>query len=293
MDRSIPPAAALLLDFIGDIEAPKGYDTIYGNNQDKLKKRLTSMTLAEVQTQQREWTRRFRSSAAGRYQFMRNTLEGLIKELKLDTAQKFTADLQDRLAYVLLRRRGYDAFMNQRISVSEFGKRLAQEWASFPVLAGTQGAHRYVREGETFYAGDGLNKSLVKPEQVRRMLDKMQTMQANKDVVPAKHKTKNVVAASVAVGTVVGTTATVVAPAATVVAPAATDFVTSVTATVEVVRPVIDSVKPVIDSVKTVIDSVRPVIDNVTGIMSMPIIVIGTGLVIVGVGYGIYKWFRR
>jgi muramidase (phage lysozyme) len=265
MDRSIPPAAALLLDFIGDIEAPKGYDTIYGNNQDKLKKRLTSMTLAEVQTQQRDWTRRFRSSAAGRYQFMRHTLEGLIKELKLDTTQKFTADLQDRLAYVLLRRRGYDAFMNQRISISEFGKRLAQEWASFPVLAGTQGAHRYVREGETFYAGDGLNKSLVKPEQVRRLLEKMHTMQANKDVVPAKHKTKNVVTASVAVGTVVGTTATAVAPAAS-------DFVTSVTATVEAVRPVIDSV---------------------AGIMSIPISAIVAGLVIAGVGYGIYKWVSR
>jgi len=292
MDRSIPPAAAVLLDFIGDIEAPKGYDTIYGNNQDKLKKRLTAMTLAEVQTQQRDWTRRFRSSAAGRYQFMRNTLEGLIKELKLDTTQKFTADLQDRLAYVLLRRRGYDAFMNQRISVTEFGKRLAQEWASFPVLAGTQGAHRYVREGETFYAGDGLNKSLVKPEQVRTLLDKMQTMQANKDVVPAKHKTKNVVAASVAVGTVVGTTATtVVAPATTVAS--ATDFATSITTTVESVRPVIDSVKPVIDGVKTVIDSGRSIIDSVSGIMSMPVIVIVAGLLGAGVGYGIYKWVSR
>lgn len=292
MDRSIPPAAAVLLDFIGDIEAPKGYDTIYGNNQDKLKKRLTAMTLAEVQAQQRDWTRRFRSSAAGRYQFMRNTLEGLIKELKLDTTQKFTADLQDLLAYVLLRRRGYDAFMNQRISVTEFGKRLAQEWASFPVLAGTQGAHRYVREGETFYAGDGLNKSLVKPEQVRTLLDKMQTMQANKDVVPAKHKTKNVVAASVAVGTVVGTTATtVVAPATTVAS--ATDFATSITTTVESVRPVIDSVKPVIDGVKTVIDSGRSIIDSVSGIMSMPVIVIVAGLLGAGVGYGIYKWVSR
>jgi muramidase (phage lysozyme) len=271
-----------LLDFIGDIEAPKGYDTIYGNNQDKLKKRLTAMTLAEVQAQQRDWTRRFRSSAAGRYQFMRNTLEGLIKELKLDTAQKFTADLQDRLAYVLLRRRGYDAFMNQRISISEFGKRLAQEWASFPVLAGTQGAHRYVREGETFYAGDGLNKALVKPEQVRNLLEKMQTMQANKDVVPAKHKTKNVVAASVAVGTVVGTTATVVAPSATVVT-SAPDFITSVTDTVEAVRPVIDTI--------------RYVIDSVAGSMSMPVIVIGggfvVGFVLAGAGYSVYKWFRR
>jgi muramidase (phage lysozyme) len=289
MDRSIPPAAALLLDFIGDIEAPKGYDTIYGNNQDKLKKRLTAMTLAEVQTQQRDWTRRFRSSAAGRYQFMRNTLEGLIKELNLDTNQKFTADLQDRLAYVLLRRRGYDAFMNNRISIAEFGKRLAQEWASFPVLAGTQGAHRYVREGETFYAGDGLNKSLVKPAQVWQVLQKMQTMQANKDVVPAKHKTKNVVAASVSVGTVVGTTATVVAPVAT-------DFVTSITTTVESVRPVIDSIKPVIDGVKTVIDSGRSIIDNVSGIMLMPtgvVVTIVSVLVISGAGYGIYKWVKR
>jgi hypothetical protein len=155
--------------------------------------------------------------------------------------------------------------MNQRIVITEFGKRLAQEWASFPVLAGTQGAHRYVREGETFYAGDGLNKSLVKPEQVRLVLSMMQTMQANKDLVPAKHKTKNVVAASVAVGTVVG-------PSATAVAPSENDFVTSVTNMIEVVRPVIDSV---------------------AGIMSMPISTIVAGLVIAGGGYVIYKWVSR
>ena len=52
----------------------------------------------------------------------------------------------------------------------EFGKRLAQEWASFPVLAGTKGAKRTVARGQSYYAGDGLNKSLVTPEKVEAIL---------------------------------------------------------------------------------------------------------------------------
>ncbi|MDH6229597.1 hypothetical protein M2281_000169 [Mesorhizobium soli] len=43
MDKTVPAGAAMLLGFIGDIEAPKGYGTIYGNNQGKLPKPLTSM----------------------------------------------------------------------------------------------------------------------------------------------------------------------------------------------------------------------------------------------------------
>lgn len=170
MDKSVPAGAAMLLDFIGGIEAPKGYGTIYGNNQDKLPKPLTSMTLAEVQASQSSWTRRFGSSATGRYQFMKATLEGLINELKLSTAQKLDADLQDRLGYHLLKRRGYDQFMAGKISATEFAKRLAQEWASLPVLAAGKGAHRNLVRGQSYYAGDGLNKSLVDPAKVEAVL---------------------------------------------------------------------------------------------------------------------------
>ncbi|MDG9793142.1 MULTISPECIES: hypothetical protein [Brucella] len=46
MDRTVPAGAALLLDIIGGIEAPRGYVVIYGNNQDKLLKLITQMTLA-------------------------------------------------------------------------------------------------------------------------------------------------------------------------------------------------------------------------------------------------------
>lgn len=170
MDKNVPAGAALLLDFIGPTEAPKGYDTIFGNNQGKLPKPLTTMTVDEVIAAGPGWSKAFRSSAAGRYQFMNATLKDLKKELGLRGTQTFDANLQDRLGYHLLLRRGYAAFMDGQISVTEFGKRLAQEWASLPVLAETNGGSRLVKRGQSFYAGDGLNKSLVKPEAVETLL---------------------------------------------------------------------------------------------------------------------------
>ncbi|MNE69188.1 hypothetical protein D3C80_1648970 [compost metagenome] len=48
MGKTVPVGAALLLDFIGGIEAPRGYNVIYGNNQDKLPKPITQMTIGEL-----------------------------------------------------------------------------------------------------------------------------------------------------------------------------------------------------------------------------------------------------
>lgn len=173
MDKTVPAGAATLLDFIGDIEAPRGYGTIYANKQHKLTTPLTSMTLGDVIDAQPSWTRAHGSSAAGRYQFMRATLIGLSKELHLRGNQTFDPDLQDRLGYHLLKRRGYEAFMRGEISRTEFGKRLAMEWASLPVLAPCKGSSREVLRGQSYYAGDGLNKSLIAPEQVEAVLDRV------------------------------------------------------------------------------------------------------------------------
>lgn len=189
MDKTVPAGAALLLDFIGQTEAPRGYGTIFGNNHDKLPKPLTSMTLGEVLAAQPSWTRNFKSSAAGRYQFMKATLEGLCDELKLEPDQKLDPDLQDRLGYHLLKRRGYSEYMAGKIGRTEFARRLAQEWASFPVLAATKGGvkdgkggFRTVRRGQSYFAGDGLNKALVKPEAIEAVLDKVRVAAA---VIPA------------------------------------------------------------------------------------------------------------
>jgi len=178
---TVPLHAQNLLDFIGDIEAPQGYDTIFGNRQGNLPVPLTQMTYGEIVDAQGNWGNKTwvranwghknASSAAGRYQFMRKTLQDIAKAVgSIDGRTIFAPSLQDRLGYFLLLRRGYADFIAGRIDLVQFGLRLAQEWASFPVLAATQGAHRQVMRGQSYYAGDGLNKALVKPEQVEQRL---------------------------------------------------------------------------------------------------------------------------
>jgi muramidase (phage lysozyme) len=180
MDRTVPTGAAYLLTFISDTEtgnsAPQCYEVIFGHNQGKLPKPLTQMTLAEVQVAQKAWSKRFGSSASGAYQFMHATLKGLIAELALSGSQKLDGDLQDRLGFHLLKRRGYESYIAGKIDITEFGKRLAQEWASFPVLSDCQGAHRKLKRGQSYYAGDGLNKALVKPEKVETILKRVKEL---------------------------------------------------------------------------------------------------------------------
>lgn len=180
MDKSIPMPAAKLLAFIYKTETGKNppacYEVIYGQSQGKLAKPITTMTLDEVQAAQPTWSRRFGSSAAGAGQIMRDTMDkprtmaDLEGEMGLTGKELFDPDMQDRMCFHLLKRRGYDQFMAGRIGVVAFAKRLAQEWASFPVLAKTKGAHRQVERGQSYYAGDGVNKALVAPEAIEALL---------------------------------------------------------------------------------------------------------------------------
>ena len=210
MDKTVPIAAQYILNFIASIEAPKGYVTIYGNNQNKLKKPITSMTLRELLNAQKTFTAQFKSSASGRYQFMRSTLVDLINELKLRPEQKFTPDLQDRLGYHLLRRRGYDAFMFGKIDLNEFAKRLAQEWASLPILAPiyrTIGDKRVLfKRGQSFYDNDGLNNEGVSADTFEKMLKHARELHEKAPAAPEVKPQKT--ATKVATGAVVGTAAT-------------------------------------------------------------------------------------
>ena len=228
MDKTIPIPAAKLLNFIYQTEtsqsAPECYEVIYANKQYKLAKPLTSMSLGEVQSAQMGWSKAHGSSATGAPQFMYATLNGLKKELGLRVGQIFNGDLQDRLAYHLLKRRGYLEYMGGTMSRTEFGKRLAQEWASFPVLGPTKGAHRQLTRGQSYYAGDRVNKSLTSPETVEKVLDSLRNGvfyeppevidQAPKDypeMTPPTNKPKSTVSpgvgatAVVTFGVVVGT----------------------------------------------------------------------------------------
>lgn len=183
MDKTVPKKAAMLLDFIRKTEVGttelRGYDIIYGNNQNKLPKPITQMTIDELIAAQPSFTKRFKSSASGGYQFMRATLQGLKTELKLRGSQIFDPDLQDRLGYHLLKRRGYDGWVSGKLSDVSFAKQLAQEWASFPVLAPTKGAHQQLKRGQSYYAGDALNKALVTPEAIEILLNYVKKIDDN------------------------------------------------------------------------------------------------------------------
>lgn len=96
-----------------------------------------------------------------------------MRELHLRGTQIFDPDLQERLFYHLLKRRGYEEYMADKISRTEFGKRLAQKWASFPALSDTKGAHRNLQRRQFNYEGDKLNKALVKPERLEAVLDRV------------------------------------------------------------------------------------------------------------------------
>lgn len=198
MNKSIPVGAARFLDLIGSVEAPHGYDTIFGNRQAELPKRVTLCTVDDVIEGRTTVDRR--SSATGRYQFMGYTMKSLKKDLGLTGKEVLTPDFQDFLGYALMKRRGYYRFLTGKMSLVDYGKAIAQEWASFPVLADCQGQKRWVVRGQSYYSGDGLNKSLLKPERVEEALRYAFEMDKSKPgVVPVKESPMEPVTPSVVV----------------------------------------------------------------------------------------------
>lgn len=179
MNPDVPRGAAMLLDFIADLETNRpgqaGYETIIGYRNEKpgaLPKPITELTLEELLAEQKRWVKNLKapSGAAGRYQIIRPTLLSLIAELGVPLSAKFAPELQDRFGFALLKRRGWKLFAARTLSLRDFGNRLAREWASFPVLSRQQGAHRTLERGESYYAGDGVNASLARASEAEAVL---------------------------------------------------------------------------------------------------------------------------
>lgn len=179
MNANVPRGAAILLDFIAKLETNRqgqaAYETIIGYRNEKpgtLPKPITEMTLEELLAEQRRWVKNLRapSGAAGRYQIIRSTLLSLIEQMKVPLDVKFTPDLQDRFGFALLQRRGWGQFAATKMPLRAFGNNLAKEWASFPVLSDLTGAHREVKRGESYYAGDGINASLARASEAEAVL---------------------------------------------------------------------------------------------------------------------------
>lgn len=154
-----------VMNLIGSTEAPQGYNQVYGGiaTRDRPNQPLTTMTVQQVLDWQDSIDARYPSEAAGRYQVMEDTLRGLVTSGKVSASAIFNETTQDKIALILMERRGLRAYQSGKISLQAFGNRLAQEWASLPVLTGS-------KRGASYYAGDGLNHALVTPERLEAAL---------------------------------------------------------------------------------------------------------------------------
>jgi muramidase (phage lysozyme) len=153
-----------LLTLIRKAEANENYNAYYRNARNKDNPDFSKMTVKQVRAWQNEYVRKgSKSSAVGAYQIIRKTMDDIMKHSSIPVDALFNAETQDTMAMYLLRKRGLNSYLAKSISKEEFANNLAKEWASFPVIGGP-------KEGQSFYAGDGLNHARVNPKQVMEAL---------------------------------------------------------------------------------------------------------------------------
>lgn len=122
----------------------KDYNTIYSRSKIKTSKPLTEMTVGEVRAwQDKSVAAGSKSSAAGRFQIIRKTLDSLIDEGVISKDDIFDEETQNKAFLGLLDRRNYTTLKNQIQATDDPAKKkkiaqklqnnLAMEFASIPV----------------------------------------------------------------------------------------------------------------------------------------------------------------
>jgi peptidoglycan hydrolase-like protein with peptidoglycan-binding domain len=164
-DRSdVQGAVGGVLDFIAQYESRGLYDMRNGGTRDR---RILDMTIAEVLQYQRSapWPDG-ESSAIGRYQYVRATLEWVTGQMGVNrNTQKFDEAFQDRLCIFDARRRcRLDQWLNGSIDSTTFSHQLAQVWSSIPN-----------RNNRSAHLGIGSNRRGINLDQSVAQLDAIRT----------------------------------------------------------------------------------------------------------------------
>jgi muramidase (phage lysozyme) len=126
--------------------------------------------------------------AVGRYQLIPATLNAAIESLGLDLSSNLNAEIQDQIfdEYLIkVKRPNIYNYLEKDGDVSDAMYDSAKEWASIGVEKGKrisdkiikdkkgkiiERIKRYAKDGESYYAGDGLNKAHITPEQIQNAL---------------------------------------------------------------------------------------------------------------------------
>jgi muramidase (phage lysozyme) len=154
-NKSVTPGAdGELLDFIAAKESGGDYNAVFGQGSVP---GLSDMTIAQVLDYQKQLLAQGqKSSAVGRYQFIRSSLAEEAKAAGIDiNKEKFTPEMQDKLILNRLKRiRGLDKFRRGEITSQQFAENLSMEFASLPSPIKGGGT-------KSFYEGLAGNKALT------------------------------------------------------------------------------------------------------------------------------------
>lgn len=118
-----------------------GYDAVQHGAKRRPPKRPTAMTIAEIFA----WIKATpgQPHAIGRYQFIPATLRRVVREAGVNPKAKFSPQIQDRLADVLLKDAGLQLLRAGKINRRTFMNNLAKIWAGLPNQTGKSHYHGY------------------------------------------------------------------------------------------------------------------------------------------------------
>lgn len=148
-----------LLDLIRKKEAGGSYEAMYPST--KLPG-ATKMTIKQVHDSPK------RKGAVGGYQFL-NPL-GQAQAAGLKPTDKFSPENQDKMAIALITKKRKVTLDMVKKNPDEAMIRLGMEWAALPMPKKMKGHRRMVEAGQSYYAGDGRNKSHITVAEMKKVL---------------------------------------------------------------------------------------------------------------------------
>ncbi|MCF7994358.1 MAG: muramidase, partial [Chromatiaceae bacterium] len=156
--------AGQILDLVAGPESLGNYNALY-RDADQSALNLSTLTLNEVQALQQRLVSERGGSPVGRYQIIDDTLDDLMARLDLSGQERFTPELQDRMAMTLARDAGLNAWQAGRLPNDTFAHNLSRIWAGLPADASNHSYYEGVAGNRATVAWSSVMDGL---ERVRR-----------------------------------------------------------------------------------------------------------------------------
>jgi muramidase (phage lysozyme) len=147
MDSVTKGRVGEVLDLVAGPESRGHYDMMFGGKRDP---DILKMTMKELTDYQLRHSKKYGSSAAGRYQIMHFNTLSYARKAGLDPDKDiFSPENQDKMGIVFLREAGLEDWLKGIKSDEKFLERLSRIWAGVPSPS---------KGGASYYGGVGLNK---------------------------------------------------------------------------------------------------------------------------------------